>query len=102
MNIDNIENIELEFLNIKDYPEFKEAMVTSYQSIPNSYWREHQIQALIDKFPAGQVVIKINGKLAGVALSIIVDYDGFSNVHTYKEITENYTFNSHTDDGDVL
>lgn len=102
MNIDNIENIELEFLNIKDYPEFKEAMVTSYQSMPNSYWREHQIQALIDKFPAGQVVIKINGKLAGVALSIIVDYDGFSNVHTYKEITENYTFNSHTDDGDVL
>ena len=51
MNIDNIENIELEFLNIKDYPEFKEAMVTSYQSMPNSYWREHQIQALIDKFP---------------------------------------------------
>ena len=62
-----------------------------------------QVKGLISAFNANvDAVIKINGKLAGVALSIIVDYDGFSNVHTYKEITENYTFNSHTDDGDVL
>ncbi len=99
---ENIENIELQFLTIEDYNELKEAMIEAYTSMPNSYWRESQIQSLIDKFPEGQVVIKINNILAGCALSIIVDYDSFDEKHTYKEITDNYTFDTHNPDGDVM
>ena len=29
-------------------------------------------------------------------------YDEFANHHTYKEITGDYTFNTHTDEGDIL
>ncbi len=36
------------------------------------------------------------------ALSIIVDYKKFGDEHTYKQITGNYTFNTHTRKGDVL
>jgi len=97
-----IENIELAFLSIDDYQELKEAMIDSYTTMPEAYWREHQINTLIKKFPEGQVVIKVNNNIAGVALSIIVDYDNFDNKHTYKEITGNYTFNTHTADGDIL
>lgn len=102
MNIEEIDNIELKYLDAKDYEELKATMILSYTSMPDSYWKENQIESLISKFKEGQVVIKINGKLAGCALSIVVDYDDFSGNHTYKEITENYTFNSHNDDGDVL
>ncbi len=102
MKIENIDNIELKYLDIVDYQELKEAMILAYKSMPESYWKEHHIQSLISKFREGQVVIKINGQLAGCALSIIVDYDGFSEKHTYKDITQNYTFDSHDDDGDVL
>jgi len=102
MKIKEIDNIELKFLSIDDYTELKEAMIQAYQTMPDAYWKETQIQALIDKFGKGQVVIKINGKLAGCALSIIVDYDEFSESHTYKEITQNYSFDSHNDQGDVL
>ncbi|MCL4123402.1 UNVERIFIED_CONTAM: hypothetical protein GTU68_006730 [Idotea baltica] len=70
--------------------------------MPDSYWKESQILSLTNKFKQGQVVLKINGELAGCALSIIVDYDEFSGAHTYKEITQNYTFDSHNDNGDVL
>ncbi len=70
--------------------------------MPDSYWKEDHIQSLIDKFPDGQVVLKINGELAGCALSIIVDYASFDNHHTYKEITGNYTFDTHDNAGDVL
>ena len=35
-------------------------------------------------------------------MSIIVDYDQFDASHTYKEITGNYTFSTHTKKGDVL
>ena len=70
--------------------------------MPESYWKEKHIASLINKFPEGQVVIKINGNLAGCALSIIVDYDSFEEEHTYKDITGNYSFNTHSNDGDVL
>ena len=100
--IENIENIELQLLTINDYKELKEAMIESYSSMPNSHWKEDQIQSLINKFTEGQVIIKINNRVAGCALSIIVDYNKFDGHHTYKEITGNYTFDTHFSKGDVL
>ncbi|MEZ5084641.1 MAG: carbon-nitrogen hydrolase family protein [Bacteroidales bacterium] len=97
-----IENIELAFLSLDDYQELKEAMIESYTSMPNSYWKEHHIKSLIDRFPEGQIVIKVNNQIAGCALSIIVNYSQFEGRHTYKEITGNYTFKTHTPDGDML
>ena len=100
--MEEIENIELLYLSVDDYQELKTAMIESYTTMPESYWREHQIDNLISKFPEGQVVIKVNGHIAGCALSIILDYDKFENKHTYQQITGNYTFNTHSPDGDVL
>jgi predicted amidohydrolase len=100
--IQNIENIELQFLTLNDYKQLKEAMIEAYASMPDSYWKEAQIKSLIEKFPEGQVVIKINGELAGCALSIILEYDDFDDQHTYKEITGAFTFDTHKQDGDVL
>lgn len=100
--IQDIENIELKFLQLEDYQELKQAMIAAYTSMPNSYWKEHHINTLIKRFPEGQVVIKINGELAGCALSIIVDYEEYEEQHTYREITGNYTFDTHVEEGDML
>ena len=100
--IKDIENVELHFLTLEDYDEFKSAMIEVYSSMPGSYWREHHIKALVEKFPEGQVIIKVNGELAGCALSIILDYDEFDEHHTYAEITGDYTFNTHNYEGNVL
>jgi predicted amidohydrolase/GNAT superfamily N-acetyltransferase len=97
-----IENIELSFLTIADYKELKEAMIESYSTMPDAYWKEPQIKALIKKFGDGQVVLKVNGQLAGCALSIIVDYTQFEKHHTYKEVTGDYTFSTHSNEGNVL
>jgi predicted amidohydrolase len=98
----DIENIELTFLSLDDYQELKAAMIESYTTMPNAYWKESHIKSLIDRFPEGQVVIKVNELIAGCALSIIVDYSQFDDRHTYKEITGDYTFKTHTSEGDVL
>ena len=102
MKIQNIENIELQYLTLDDYKALKVAMIQAYSSMPDTYWKENQIKALIDKFPEGQVVIKINGELAGCALSITVDYNKFDDSHTYENITGNYTFSTHDENGNVL
>ncbi|WP_158975371.1 carbon-nitrogen hydrolase family protein [Cellulophaga sp. L1A9] len=100
--IRNIENIELEFLTIDDYQALKSAMIETYPNMENAYWKESLIQKLINDFPQGQVVIKVNGNLAGCALSLRVDYAEFDRPHTYREVTGNYTFNTLKKDGDVL
>ena len=100
--IQDIENIELKFLTLDDYQELKETMILSYSTMPNAYWKEHQIKTLIEYFPEGQIVVKVNSQIAGVALSIIVDYQQYEENHTYKDITGNFTFNPHNNEGDVL
>ena len=102
MNPEEIENIELSYLELSDYQELKSAMISAYTHMPDAYWKEHHIASLIKQFPEGQIVIKINGQLAGSALSIIVNYDDFEDDHTYLDITGNYSFNTHDNEGDML
>lgn len=102
INTNDIENIELSFLQLKDYQELKEALIESYPEMPDSYWLKPHLKTLINLFPEGQVVVKVNGQIAGCAFSIIVDSAKFENQHTYKKITGNLTFNTHNPDGDLL
>jgi len=100
--IEEIENIELKYLTINDYQELKSAMIESYSTMPDSYWKETHIKALIDKFPEGQVVLKVNNQLAGCALAIRLENSDYADHHTYKEITGDYTFSTHNEQGDML
>ena len=96
-----IGNISLDYLSMDDYKELKAAMIAAY-NITDPYWEKDEIASLIKRFPEGQVVLKVDDKIAGCALSIIVDYTRFDDQHTYKEITADYTFKTHTNGGDVL
>lgn len=102
MNIQETENIVLDYFKAEDYESFKDAMILSYPTMPDTYWKENQINTLLKKFPEGQVTIKVDGKFAGCALSIILNSDYLQSSHTYKEVTGNYTFSTHTNKGDVL
>ena len=101
-DIHEIDNIELVFIKIEDYEELKQAMIDAYSNMPEIYWKEHHIKTLVDKFPEGQIGIKVDNELAGCALSIIIDYSNFDDKHTYKEITGSYEFDTHSNNGDVL
>ena len=100
--MEKIENIQLEYLSMTDYEELKSAMVDAYSSMQDAYWKEGHIEKLLSLFPEGQVVLKVNGKLAGCALSLIIDSKILEGTHTYKEVTNNFTFSTHKPNGDVL
>lgn len=97
-----IESVELHYLTLSEYSELKEAMIASYTSMPDVYWKEHHIKKLIEIFPEGQIVLKVNGEIVGCALSIIINGDMLEEQHSYKEITGNYTFSTHTPNGEIL
>lgn len=98
----DIENVEIRRLQKGDHASVKEAMIAAYPSMPDVYWGEDHLQKLMDIFPDGQVVIEIDGKLAGCALSIIVPESLISSTHTYREATGNFTFSTHDPEGEVL
>lgn len=94
--------IEVRNLHLDDYLGLRDSMKEAYKKWHGSIWAEKHIQQLLEIFPEGQIVVLFNDKVVGVALSIIVNYDSFEDDHTYKQITGDYSFNTHTADGDVL
>lgn len=95
-------NVELRQLTASDYPGLKDSMISSYPNWENSHWKEHHISSLLTRFPEGQLCVTVDGKFAACALSIIVEYNKFGHQHTYKEITGNHKFSTHSYNGDVL
>ena len=93
--------IDIDILRISDYYDLKESMIKAYAGWEN-YWREERIEKLLEIFPEGQLCVKVNERVVGAALSIIVDYGRFGDEHTYQEITGNYSFSTHDPEGDVL
>ena len=95
-------NIEIEKLTIDQYEQLLEVMKASYPNWEGGFWQLSTIKKLLKAFPEGQLVVLCDGKIAGCALSIIVIGDSLDTVHNYKEVTGNYTFSTHTYDGDTL
>lgn len=94
--------IEIRNLTIKDYQALKESMIKAYASMGGQYWKEESLKRLIEKFPDGQIVIIYDGKIVGCSLSLIINYEKFGDDHTYKDITGNYSFETHDPIGDTL
>ncbi|MEZ4960765.1 MAG: bifunctional GNAT family N-acetyltransferase/carbon-nitrogen hydrolase family protein [Saprospiraceae bacterium] len=97
-----IDKVELRYLKLEDYEDLKAAMIKAYSAISDAYWKEHHIKKLLETFPNGQLVVTVNDKVVGCALSLIINYKEFGDDHTYLEITDDYNFDTHDPDGDVL
>lgn len=97
-----IGKIELRNLKIEDYLQLKNSMIEAYSELEEMYWKEHHIIKLLDTFPEGQLVVIVDGKVVGSALSLIIPSEVAQKNHTYEQITGNYTFNTHDSTGDIL
>lgn len=94
--------IEIRNLRIEDYISLKNSMIEAYPDLEDSHWTHPEIEKLLQIFPEGQIGVFVNGKVAGSALSLIVDYSKFGDDHNYMQITGNQTFSTHNAEGDVL
>ncbi len=100
--LQDIKSVELRNLQIEDYKQLKTSMIESYPGMVDSYWEENHIQKLLKIFPEGQLVIVVDGKVVGSALSLIVHEKLVDKNSDYKTVTGNYTFSTHTKDGEIL
>lgn len=85
----------------EDYPALQEIMDLVYANMGGA-WTEEQFQSQLARFPEGQICIEDNGKLVGAAISMVVDYDKYTDNHNYKQITGNGYITTHDPLGDTL
>jgi predicted amidohydrolase len=85
-----------------DFEELKEVFIEIYGDAPDAYWKKSELRQLIAKFPEGQIVLFVNGVIAGCAFSIIVDASKIDNKHTYDDIAGDVKFKMHNSNGDLL
>ncbi|MCF8199872.1 MAG: GNAT family N-acetyltransferase [Sulfuritalea sp.] len=71
-----------------------------YLAIP-PFGRE-QFGGLLDRFPDGQIVAEIDGRLVGLALSLVILWDDYSLHHTWDSVTNNAEFDTHDMSGRTL
>lgn len=100
--MEEIGKIELRHLTLQDYQGLKKSMIAAYENWEGSFWKKESIEKLLKIFPEGQIAILVDGRIVGSALSIIVKYNHFGDSHTFKQITGNYTFSTHSSTGDIL
>ncbi|MEZ4739338.1 MAG: bifunctional GNAT family N-acetyltransferase/carbon-nitrogen hydrolase family protein [Flavobacteriales bacterium] len=94
--------VEVRPLEMATYEDFVEAMKAAYPDMSGVLWRKATIQKLIAMFPEGQLGVFVSGKLAGCALSIIVDIEKIGLDHDYMKVTGAYSFNTHDPAGNTL
>ncbi|MCW4126966.1 bifunctional GNAT family N-acetyltransferase/carbon-nitrogen hydrolase family protein [Prevotella copri] len=96
-----IEKVSMRNLRMEDYDQLAKSFKRIYAD-SDVFWTKEQIKKLITIFPEGQVVIIVDDKIVGCALSIIVNYNMVKGDHTYAQVTGNETFNTHQPNGNIL
>lgn len=71
-----------------------------YQSIPA--FTHEQFSKLLRTFPQGQFAADVDGKLVGIAISLVILWDDYSLHHTWLSVTNNGHFDTHDMGGRTL
>ncbi|WP_017444242.1 carbon-nitrogen hydrolase family protein [Gayadomonas joobiniege] len=86
----SLQDLHLSLINLQesDYAQVKQLMDMVYTDIGGA-WPKETISQLIHDFPEGQLGLMDDDTLIGIALSVQVSYDRFSNPHTYEDLIDN-------------
>lgn len=71
-----------------------------YQSIPA--FSRSQFEGLLAQFPQGQFAAVVDGRLVGIAISLVVLWDDYSLHHTWASVTNDGHFDTHDMGGRTL
>ena len=94
-------HLKIQQIKKKDYPQLKALMDKVYADMGGA-WSKHTINTLIDAFPEGQIALFDHDRLIGMVLSMRVDYQRFSNPHTYDDLIGQREIIQDNPEGDAI
>lgn len=93
-------SIKIRNLQSKDIIAARDLQRRVYKQIPA--FSEKQFDNLLSRFPRGQFVAESDGKIVGLAISLVILWDDYSLHHTWPEVTNNGNFDTHDMSGRTL
>lgn len=92
--------IRLRLLKHSDYEAIVQMQERCFKGMKP--WSKEQFESLINTFPEGQVCIEFQKKLIASSSSIILNFDEYSDIHSWSEITDGGYITNHLNSGDTL
>lgn len=92
--------LKIRTLTHADIPAATELQNRVYLAIPA--FGHEQFAGLLDRFPAGQLGAELDGRLVGLALSLVILWDDYSLHHTWDSVTNCGVFDTHDMTGRTL
>ncbi|MEZ5362592.1 MAG: GNAT family N-acetyltransferase [Bryobacterales bacterium] len=83
-----------------DFAEIIEICREVYPDVPP--WGEKQLASHLAVFPEGQLVAELDGRLAGMAASLIVAWDDYELQDNWRDMTDYGMFTNHDPEGHTL
>ena len=65
-------------------------------------WDYEQVESQLRMFPAGQLVVEYDGRLAATSASLVIDFDEYAEHHTWQEVADRGYIRNHDPEGDTL
>lgn len=97
------DDLHLKLLNLTkdDYGQVKVLMDNVYTDLGGA-WPQHTFNKLIADFPEGQICLVDHDRIVAMALTVMVEYDKFSNPHTYDDLIGKRMTIMHNAEGDAI
>lgn len=92
--------ITLRLLTKDDYERIKEIQEDCFPAMKP--WSKEQWNAVIDKYPQGQIGIEVNRRLVASSCSMRIFFDEYSARHSWNSVTGNGMLTTHESNGDTL
>lgn len=93
--------LQLRPLKIEDYEQVREICGRIYRTVDKP-WEREELAAMIKHFPEGQLCIEDKGRIAAVALTMVIDYSRYRENHTYLQVVGDGKMRNHDSEGDYL
>ncbi|MGB4741336.1 MAG: bifunctional GNAT family N-acetyltransferase/carbon-nitrogen hydrolase family protein [Fuerstiella sp.] len=87
-------------LTVEDYDELIAMQKLCFPGMQP--WGRDQIESQIQHFPAGQLAIEIDGRIAASSSSLILSFDSGMEWHDWTKVADNGYIRNHVPKGDVL
>ncbi|MFW5836955.1 MAG: GNAT family N-acetyltransferase [Desulfovibrionaceae bacterium] len=93
--------LQLRNLRPDDYEQLRDISKRVYKGVTKP-WEREEIEAMIRRFPEGQICIEDKGVVVGVALTMIIDFSLVGERHTYQSLIGDGKLRRHDPEGDYL
>ena len=92
--------VEVRPLAVEDFQALVEMQLACFPRMKP--WKLEQIESQLRVFPEGQIVVTVDGQLAGSSASLIVSFDLYSDWHDWKKLSDSGYIRNHDPRGDTL